>query len=214
MQRYQLGLFVKLGFVLMLITPGFAAISPSDAVRSLVRHSVQAMGGEERLRGLHSMSFKGIGHRYMLEQSERPEGPWLLDYFQISEERDLDRGRIRRETKSRGCDSTECWKSAEWDPSTLIVADHVAARLNEGKTSAGQPSAVQLAEESLALAPDRVLLLPCELSPASARWWYISPVKKCSTAATHFNADVPANSSCPKRFRNLSMWLTGKSWRS
>ena len=162
MQRYQLGLFVKLGFVLMLITPGFAAISPSDAVRSLVRHSVQAMGGEERLRGLHSMSFKGIGHRYMLEQSERPEGPWLLDYFQISEERDLDRGRIRRETKSRGCDSTECWKSAEWDPSTLIVADHVAARLNEGKTSAGQPSAVQLAEESLALAPDRVLLLALE----------------------------------------------------
>jgi len=120
------------------------------------------MGGEERLRGLHSIAFKGIGHRYMLEQSERPQVPGSLITFRFPRRRDLAAGRIRRETKSRGCDSTECWKSAEWATSALIVSDHVAALLDEGKSSAGRASAVQQVEESLALAPDRVLLLALE----------------------------------------------------
>ena len=139
------------------------AVDSSTSARTLVLRSMQAMAGEEhpevRLRALHSIAFKGIGHRYMLEQSERPEGPWLLDYFQISETRDLDSGRLRQEIQSRGCNSTECWKSAEWSPSTLIVADHVAATLDHDQASAGRANSVQLAEESFILAPDRALLL-------------------------------------------------------
>ncbi|HYA97136.1 MAG TPA: MBL fold metallo-hydrolase, partial [Methylomirabilota bacterium] len=133
--------------------------SAADNARALVRAAIAAMGGEERLRAVHAVALKAIGHRYMLEQSERPEGPWLIDYYQISETRDLDRGRLRQERQSRGCGSTECWKSAEWDSSTIVVSGHAAASLNNGKFQPARASTLQAAEESLALGPERVLLL-------------------------------------------------------
>jgi hypothetical protein len=152
---------VPLFFLLAFSAPCLLATPPKNAeARSLVEDSLRAMGGEAALRSIETLSFKGIGHRYMLEQSERPEGPWLFDYFQISEIRDLRNARLRQVIESRGCNSTECWKSAQWSaPSALVVADHVAASVREGTVSAGRASAVQLAEESLALAPERVLLL-------------------------------------------------------
>jgi hypothetical protein len=128
--------------------------------QQLINTAIRAMGGETVLRSIDAVSFKGIGHRYMLEQSERPEGPWLLDYFQVEETRDFRRRRLRQTIVSRGCNSTECWKSAEWSPpSTIVVADHVATTIKEGAASAGRASMVQTAEESLALAPEQVLLL-------------------------------------------------------
>jgi hypothetical protein len=121
--------FVLLFFLLTHYASCLLGAPPNNvAARSLVKDSLRAMGGEAALRSIATVSFKGIGHRYMLEQSERPEGPWLLDYFQISESRDLPNARLRQVIESRGCNSTECWKSAQWSaPSTLIVADHVAA---------------------------------------------------------------------------------------
>jgi len=149
--------------LLVVFAPAFSctpAAAADKEATDLIQYAIEAMVGEQRLRAIGSISFKGIGHRYMLEQSERPEGPWLLDYFQISEWRDFQNGRLRQVTESRGCNSTECWKSAEWTgPSTLIVADHTAASIRSGVTSAGRAGSVQLAEESLALSPERVLLL-------------------------------------------------------
>jgi len=152
---------VVLFFLLFVYASRLPAAPQNNAeAPSLIENSLRAMGGEAALRSIETVSFKGIGHRYMLEQSERPEGPWLLDYFQIHETRDLRRARLRQVIESRGCNSTECWKSAQWSrSSTLIVSDHAAASVREGTVSAGRASAVQLAEESLALAPERVLLL-------------------------------------------------------
>jgi hypothetical protein len=55
----------------------FACLSSVIAAKdeltlTMIRRSVQAMGGEKVLRGLHSLEIKGIGHRYMREQSQRP----------------------------------------------------------------------------------------------------------------------------------------------
>lgn len=130
----------------------------SDLARARVRAAIQVMGGEERLRAIHSDQLKGIGHRYMTEQSERPEGPWLLDYFEITQDRDFDHGRLIEKRRSRGCDSTECWKSAEWRPSEFAVSDGVAANLANGKMTPGTMPAVQDAEEILELGPERALL--------------------------------------------------------
>jgi len=102
------------------------ATEDADA-RELVGAALRAMGGQEKFEAIHSAAFKGIGLPYMLEQSERPEGPWLLDYFEISELRDFDKGRLCQEIKSKGCNSTECWKSAASLPRTLVVRDGVAA---------------------------------------------------------------------------------------
>src|SRR5215813_4150089 len=104
--------FVLLFFLLTSYASCLPAAPPDNAkARSFVESSLRAMGGEAALRSIATVSFKGIGHRYMLEQSERPEGPWLLDYFQISEIHDLRNARLRQVIESRGCNSTECWKS-------------------------------------------------------------------------------------------------------
>jgi hypothetical protein len=154
--RVQRGPVLVLMMVLELVLGAVGATDPR--ARALVADAARAMGGEERLRVLHALEIKGIGHRYMLEQSERPEGPWLMDYFQVVEKRDLAESRIRRDTSSRGCDSTECWKSGDWSVSTLVVADHVAALFKDGKASPGRAGVVQTAEESLILGPDQAVL--------------------------------------------------------
>ena len=142
-------------------SPQFANTPDQKDAQQLVKGAIRAMGGESLLRSINAISLKGIGHRYMLEQSQRPEGPWLLDYFQITETRDFRHVRSRQTIVSRGCNSTECWKNADWSvPSTIVVADHVAITVKEGGVaSAGRASLVQTVEESLALAPDQVLLL-------------------------------------------------------
>jgi len=53
------------------------AAEDADA-REPVGAALCAMGGQEKFEVIHSAAFKGIEHRYVLEQSERPEGPWLL----------------------------------------------------------------------------------------------------------------------------------------
>jgi hypothetical protein len=134
----------------------------SQTARARVQAAIQAMGGEERLRAIHTDKLEGIGHRYMLEQSERPEGPWVLDYFQITQKRDFDHGRLLEERRSRGCDSTECWKSAEWQVSESVVADGVAAIVQNGKMSPGPMAAVGDAKEILELGPEHALLAALE----------------------------------------------------
>lgn len=58
-------LIIVLGAVPAMFGAGYSQ------ARSLVREAAQAMGGEEGLRAIYSMQLKGIGHRYMLEQSPR-----------------------------------------------------------------------------------------------------------------------------------------------
>jgi len=131
---------------------------PDASARRLAERAAEGMGGVERLRSLQSVKLQAIGQRFMREQSERPEGPWTIDYFQISELRDLQHSRLRQERQSRGCDSTPCWKSAQWSSSVNVVADGVAAVIRDGKAEADAPSAVQDAAERLAFSPERVLL--------------------------------------------------------
>src|SRR5579864_1115065 len=65
-----------------------AASTHAHAVE-LIHQSMDALGGEEKLRAIHAIEFKGIGFRNELEQSERPEGPWMPDFFQSDEIRDF-----------------------------------------------------------------------------------------------------------------------------
>jgi hypothetical protein len=93
---------------------------------------------------------------YFIEQAERPEGPWIVDYQQISELRDYSRKSLRRTTEERNI------QAAEWTKSpTLIVSNGVAA-MQTDRVFAGSNTQVRDAEESLALSPERVLLTALE----------------------------------------------------
>jgi hypothetical protein len=50
------------------------------------------MGGEARLREIHRVRFTTTGYRNLLEQSERPDGPWIPSIEQSTHEWDLDDG--------------------------------------------------------------------------------------------------------------------------
>lgn len=127
--------------------------SDGGNARPLVESAIQAMGGEDTLRGIKTLSVEAVGHWNALEQSERPEGPWLVQYQQLSELRDVAGGRVRQTTESRG------WSTSVWSKSTTIVADGVAAVNFSGKLYPLTASSVQDAEEWLAFAPESVLLL-------------------------------------------------------
>lgn len=73
----------------------------TQGAQDLVRNALEAMGGEAKIRALKSIQFEGIGHTFGIEQSERPEGPWIVSYLQTSELRDLANFRIRTTTQLR-----------------------------------------------------------------------------------------------------------------
>lgn len=134
-----------------------SAAAQKDA-KAYVNAAILAMGGTDRLQSIHSLSFKAIGQRAMLEQSERPEGPWLMDYFQVSEFLDYAHDRQRVDRQSRGCGSTECWHSAAWSPSVYLYDNGAGAMLADGKQSPATHNLIEESAELFVLAPDRLLL--------------------------------------------------------
>lgn len=110
------------------------------------------MGGEQKLRALSMMKLEGIAHQYFLEQSERPEGPWLVDYQEFSELHETSAMRLRRTTRSRSI------LSPEGRTVTTYVNAGAAAFNFNGRFFPAPASEVQEAEELLALMPEHALL--------------------------------------------------------
>lgn len=142
--------------MLVVIMPAVALTKPAppDDARRLVQAALAGMGGAEKLRALKAVRMEAIGHRNLLEQSERPEGPYAIFYTQFSEWRDLENHRLRQAGESRA----GAIGVPGWSPSTFIVADGVAAREANGRMFPFNYAQVMEAEESLALGPERVLL--------------------------------------------------------
>jgi len=61
---------------------------------------------------------RALAITYYIEQSERPEGPWLVNYNQVTEVRDYRNQRLRRTMLNRNLQSGEWTKGT-----TLVVAE-------------------------------------------------------------------------------------------
>jgi hypothetical protein len=134
-----------------------AAAQPTTA-RDLIHRALDATGGEERLRAVHAVEIRGVGHHYALEESERPEGPWLLQYEQIDEVRDFDHHRIRDEIGGRGYETGDWAASSAWTHSAIVVDGGLAFDVTDPQHPApGRAREIQRADESLAYGPERVL---------------------------------------------------------
>src|SRR5215813_4219006 len=108
--------------LLLVCSSAVASNKPNGKdARNLLVAAAAAMGGMEKLRALKGLQLEAIGHWNLLEQSERPEGPWLVTYDQVTELRDLENNRIRQTSKTRRPDSSD-WSS----DFNLVVADGVA----------------------------------------------------------------------------------------
>lgn len=142
---------------------GVATAHPDAGVaRREVMAAVKAMGGEPVLSSVHGIEFDAVGHRNMLEQSLRPDGPWWQDYFQLSEVRDFTARSERVDSQHRGYSSPDWWlRDSGWSTApyypTYVVADGAVATVAKGKYSRGSGAHLQDAEEDFAFGPVELL---------------------------------------------------------
>jgi len=137
--------------VLLTLACSATSQSPPDRAREWLHQSAGQMGGEEKLRALSTVRFSAMGHRNLLEQSERPEGPYIVEYDQITELRDLEDDRLRQTTEMKVLNFPA-------NKVSTTVADGVAATEFDGRSSPGSRASLQQAEETLDLGPERILL--------------------------------------------------------
>jgi hypothetical protein len=127
------------------------------AARQLVDRAMTALGGEARLRAISVVRLKAMRTRNALEQSIRPDGPYIDTVDDLVETRRFDRPALRDDLRSRGF--AAAWvDGAKWVTTTTLVTGGEAFAMRDGPMAPANHASVQAAEESLALGPERVLL--------------------------------------------------------
>ena len=147
-------------FALLLLVAPLSA-SPQPNAKGIVRAAITQMGGEDQLRALRNIRFQAIRQRNMLEQSERPEGPYIVAYHEVSELRDFEHGRLSQALEMRALTQPAV-------KMTIIAADSVACFAMGGQSMPASPGEVQDAEESLDFGPERILLIALEAADLRA----------------------------------------------
>lgn len=142
------------------LTQAQATPARDIAARALVRDAVAAQGGEAALRAVKAIEWRGSGYRAGLEQSERPEGPYIVEFDTVVETHDVAGQRLA---------STTSALSAPFPRYTTgVVADRTAAMKQSGTAaSAGNPDLLAAARETLALSPERLLLTALDAADLS-----------------------------------------------
>lgn len=123
----------------------------SKSAAELLHAGLTAMGGEDKVRSLRTLHFQAVTQRNLLEQSERPEGPYIVAYNQVEEWRDLARGNWNQ------TESIHVAMQPEY-MSMVVVSEGAASRSFNGKALPASGQQLQEADEALALSPERVML--------------------------------------------------------
>jgi hypothetical protein len=127
---------------------------PADA---LLRLALTAQGGEQKLRSLQNVQWEAFGYRHEVEQSERPEGPFVTEFKSISEVHDYSGKRFRTSTELA---IYPVFKTK----TTMVVVDGVVMQLTGERQTAGTAQQAQLVRERIALSPERILLTALDSS--------------------------------------------------
>jgi hypothetical protein len=151
---YRHGFRASVLFVLLVLAVGsVSAQQQSQTALSIVHESLDALGGAERLESLQSLAFTSMEHQYALEQSERPEGPWLTTYVDAEEIRDLQGDRARRNTRTRSL-----LAGSGWNELSLIREDGMTAFEFGGQMRPYPSSLAMPWIDGLRLGPERLML--------------------------------------------------------
>jgi len=138
-------------FLVLPLALAVAAPPRSDVeARQWVETAIHRMGGEAALRGLATLKLESIGYRNLLEQSERPEGPWIPQVERVTELWDTPNGRWAETIEASVSDQT-------YAITTIVDGDLVVRRLGERPLPSSRGTALE-AREWMALSPQRVLL--------------------------------------------------------
>jgi hypothetical protein len=178
----------------------------APSATDLLHTALAAMGGEDKIRNLSSVHVEAFSIRNELEESERPEGPYILENDTIEEWRDFAHNNWKTIVKMHGPMQPEFVM-------TSTVSDGAAARSSfNGPVGAGSGEQLQQAEETLALSPERVLItalnstdlrrlpdLTMQSVPQQAVQftWQKSPVRIYLNADTHLPTAVEWETAYP-----------------
>jgi hypothetical protein len=138
-----------------------AAPEPDTGAHDLVKTAVARMGGEAALRSLETMRIETVGYRNLLEQSERPEGPWIPQIERTVELWDPRGGRWQETIEGAIADDTFTLKT--------IVAGGVAVRKYGDRYLPSGRGALLAAREWMALSPQAILLAALAAPPGYLR---------------------------------------------
>lgn len=117
----------------------------------LLHNALSAMGGENKIRELDTVHFEASVVRNELEQSERPEGPYILENDQVEEWRDLRNNSWKRVAKLHGAMQPEFVM-------TSIVSQGAASLSYNGQQAPASGEQLQDSAEVFALSPERALI--------------------------------------------------------
>lgn len=137
-------------FVVLMASLAWPQQPAKESAADLLRAALNAMGGEQKIRDLKTIHFTAVGHRSFLEQSERPEGPYIIEYAHIEEWRDLEHEHWKQEAKTQNV--------LEENTRTVIVSGGIAVQRFGPKEVPASGEELQDAEDALTLSPERVLL--------------------------------------------------------
>jgi len=148
-----------LSVVFMILSPSHA--QTNDRAASLLRQSLEAQGGEQKLRAIKTVQWDAFGYRNEVEESERPEGPYVTEFNTLSEIHDFSGNRYRTTTQ------LEIYPVVKVKTGTVVV-DGVGMRLAGDRQMAATAQEVELVRERVALNPERVLLTALNASDVHA----------------------------------------------
>jgi len=142
---------------LVISTSNWVVVSAGsqDKARTWVNSALEVMGGKARLSALKSLKIEGLGYRNHLADSEHPEGPWVPDFMQITELRDLEGRRLHRV-------STIQFPGNDLGTTTLINAGGVGLTVSALNGNAFPARTAPTQDQWIVQSPERALLAAFE----------------------------------------------------
>lgn len=118
--------------IAVLLSPCYLTTAQKDPkVSLLLGKSIQALGGTDNVKALKTVKIKGTAITNLLEQSERPDGPWIINIDEFTEIRDIQNSRLRRRLSSTLPAAGQTYQS------TLLYGDGVWGRAFGKEINAG-----------------------------------------------------------------------------
>jgi hypothetical protein len=125
---------------------------------AILAAAMAAMGGSDKLLAVHTVAETFVGTRAMVEQSERPTGPYYVDHLRTNESVDLDGARVRDASEDSGYAGPTWWLTQSKPYASDILVDRGIAGIYDGKAwSYAGGSPLQFAQERTLFGPERVL---------------------------------------------------------
>ncbi len=145
--------------VIALVFLSGVAPSAEKNARSVLESSAKSMGGVAALQSIKSITYTAVGERDMVEQSERPSGPYFIDHFRERQTRDLVNHRVKIERTSEAYAADKWWlQEPDATPRVTVINDDVAAIEGKDGPQYGGGSLIAQNDEQFAFAPERLIL--------------------------------------------------------